>query len=334
MFEVGSKVKFKGYSTELEESEKVYSAGDVLTVKGVDGEGEDVEYTVTNGSVSSEVYAEEIEEHEEELDLDLAEPEEEKEDIDVVGILTGSDEVEVSDMGMSEVFDLSKEETLKRAKDLVDNINKSYFKLGQVMSSIYQDLMYEDLGYEGSGGFKRYCEDELGFNHERIMHCMRIFNNLHRTGVSAEQISDMSYTKAIHVARAINEANKDILLEFATDTANTVADVRRFISDNYVEDEDDELEAKVETEGGIHKETFKFQFDIDRAQLVHSILAKGDADFDCKGNNNDTLFNVLMAYADTVEGVELPVDQAMRAFNSKYNTNFTMQDINRSREQV
>ena len=296
----GDKVKFKGYMQSMAEDEAVFSVGDVLEVVSfeVDDDGDKI-LLVTNDDEQAEVYYQEVEKI-----YDFVEDQ------------------------------LSDQEVLSLTKKLVDDINKSYYNLGKYCLDIESSAMHETLGYTGPSGFRNYVEQYLGFDFEKIRHCIRIYRNLYANDVGESDIEGMGYTKAIHVARHLTEENKDELLELAKDPESTVSDVRAKISEQFQEEQFEPTEEDHSMKVGKEKlPTWTFKLAEGPGQVFHSILAKADAQFGCNGNMNEVIYQIAMYFADTLEGVKVPVDEDLKHFNAKHGTNFSIQDVNRSREQ-
>lgn len=308
MVVLGSRVTFKGYANDVED--KLFEEGQELTIKEIINEDEGV-YLVTDGTHASEVFKDEIE-LDEDLDIEF---EEYTEDL----------------IGVREEFTGNTEETLLEAKNISEDIHKSYFKYGKVCCDIYNNNLHENAGYTGLRAFERYCEEELGFPYGKTMQCINIYTNLSSVGLTEDDLNGISYTKASYVGRIIDTSNKEFILEYAK--THTVRELIEYVKDLKEKSEDGEyLDTEVKAEDKKQSVSFKFKYYPDQAEFVQSVLSQADVHFECEGDLNKAMECILHEYANVVEGVEVPLHTAVEIFNRKYGTNFTVQEANRSKE--
>lgn len=310
MVVLGSTVVFKGYANNVED--KLFEKGQELSVKEVLDEEEGI-YLVTDGTHASEVFKDEIESVDEDIDVQFE---------------------DFSEPVSSENNELLKEHSstlLEDAKNISESIHKSYFKYGNVCTSIYNNSLYEDAGYTGLRAFERYCEEELGFPYGKTMQCINIYTNLSSVGLTEDDLEGISYTKASYVGRIIDTNNKDFILDYARN--HSVRELIEYVQDLKEKAEDGEyLDTEVKAEEKKQSVSFKFKYYPDQAEFVQSVLSQADVHFDCEGDLNKAMEAILHEYANVVEGVEIPLNTAVEIFNRKYGTNFTVQEANRSRE--
>ena len=113
-----------------------------------------------------------------------------------------------------QVENLKEEKAFKLVPQLLDSIDKDYFMLGGVLSSIQAQGWYMDKSYEN---FRAYVETECGIQYRKAMYLISIYNGLVNSGVSWSKVSDLGWTKLKELAGILSPENVDEWVGYAKD---------------------------------------------------------------------------------------------------------------------
>lgn len=116
-----------------------------------------------------------------------------------------------------EVSALKQKQSLKVAKDLTDEIDCNYFKLGGVLAKIQDESWWEG---EGFVSFQVYIQAELGMPYRKAMHLINIYDHLQESGIPYEKVKNLGWTKLKEIAPVINEENVDDWVDTAENMNN------------------------------------------------------------------------------------------------------------------
>ena len=103
-----------------------------------------------------------------------------------------------------EVENLKEEKAFKLVPDLLNGIDKDYFKLGGVLSVIQTNGWFMDKNYEN---FRAYVENELGMAYRKSMYLIGIYNGLVKSGVLWSQVAHLGWTKLKELAPILTPDN-------------------------------------------------------------------------------------------------------------------------------
>lgn len=113
-----------------------------------------------------------------------------------------------------QVENLKEEKAFKLVPQLLDSIDKDYFMLGGVLSSIQAQGWYMDKSYEN---FRAYVETECGIQYRKAMYLISIYNGLVNSGVPWSKVSDLGWTKLKELAGILSPENVDEWVGYAKD---------------------------------------------------------------------------------------------------------------------
>lgn len=103
-----------------------------------------------------------------------------------------------------EIENLSKEGARTIVASLADQTEKTFFKLGGVLSVIQANSWFEPYGT-----FRDYVEKEHGLAYRRAMYWIAIYNGLVASGVPWVKVKDLGWTKLKLLAEIITPENVD-----------------------------------------------------------------------------------------------------------------------------
>lgn len=105
-----------------------------------------------------------------------------------------------------EISNLKQKQSLKVAKDLTEEIDCNFFKLGGILAKIQDESWWEG---EGFVSFEIYIQAELGMPYRKAMYLISIYDHLVESGIPYEKVKDLGWTKLKEIAPVINEENVD-----------------------------------------------------------------------------------------------------------------------------
>lgn len=203
---------------------------------------------------------------------------------------------------------LAESDALEAAKTLVAQVEESYFTLGGVLSHIYNEGIFKSAGYDGKRGFANYVEKELGIQYRKAMYLIDIYTAFRRLGVDEKRLTQIGWSKAKELTKIATPENFNDLIEYAQ--SHTRDEVIAHVQTSTV------------TTGGeageqVRKTKLNFTLFADQATTVERALAaaKSAAGTD---DPNQALEHICAEWAMANEGVEVPIDEAIRALERKY----------------
>lgn len=296
---LGSKVKFSGYSDveAMDETEILLEGGEVGEVVKIDDKDQMYILKVRNPDfdsskrkskksnpefIEADVFFEEVEAYDESaksatkskgrgrkaaVEAEEGTETEDKGSAEPTGMELAREDPEI----IALVEDLSEDELLDLAHDVVEEANSTEYKLGGVLYHVRQSGAYrtmEDGAYSGKGGLEAYINNELGMEYRKAMYLIEIYFNFNKFGVGSEVVSRLGWTKCKEIVRVMTEENAQELIEIAENS--TVADLKDTIREDFVGD--------AATEGTRQtpkrRVTFKFRLFEDQAVGVEQIFAQ------------------------------------------------------------
>lgn len=105
-----------------------------------------------------------------------------------------------------EIEQLTKDDALKLAHDLVEDTDFNYFKLGGVLSSIQANGWWEGKGFET---FKDFIEAEYGLQYRKGMYLIAIYNGLVEANVPWDKVKELGWTKLKELSTMLTHDNVD-----------------------------------------------------------------------------------------------------------------------------
>lgn len=107
---------------------------------------------------------------------------------------------------------MDKTESLKTAKELMENIDQNYFELGGLLAAIQENQWYEEGGHEN---LRVFVETELGTPYRKAMYLINIYNHIVDSGIPYEKIKGIGWTKLKEIAGIMDADNVDDLVSKA-----------------------------------------------------------------------------------------------------------------------
>lgn len=214
-------------------------------------------------------------------------------------------------------------------RDRIEDVSKAYYDLGELFYTIFDKSSYEELGYVGPGAFAKYCTEELGYNHDSALERVRIYKTFYELGIEKEELSDISFSKALKLVPIINHENKNYWLELAKKL--TVKELRAEIKNligNIAKADQTDMDMSIEDRT---KAIFKFKYVDTDADFIQKSLSEADQHYDCGGNLNLALKHVLQDYATVFHNKNITLESAIAIINDRYKVNLTPQQAIASR---
>lgn len=103
-----------------------------------------------------------------------------------------------------EIEGLSKPKALSMAKDLSENIESNYFKLGGALLVIKKNSWYE-----GAEDFKTYVAEAFGFQARKADYLIEIYEALVTNQIPWEKVKGLGWTKLKDIAKLLKVDNVD-----------------------------------------------------------------------------------------------------------------------------
>lgn len=131
-------------------------------------------------------------------------------------------------MKVQENCDGTGEEILARLFDLKNSIDESYFEMGGLLRTIYDNKLYRDLGYSD---WKNFVQDKIGFQIRKAKYLMRIYKYFVVEVGNAElisKISSLGWSKVKALVYVVDSQNVDEWVEKCKDA--TVMEVFQKVS--------------------------------------------------------------------------------------------------------
>lgn len=167
----------------------------------------------------------------------------------------------------AEVENLTQSKATKMVPELLDNIDKDYFKLGGVLSVIQYNGWFQDGGYEN---FRAYVEAECSIQYRKAMYLISIYNGLVESGVAWNKVKHLGWTKLKELSGILTTENVDEWVEYAE--AMTVLQLQEHIkiqSKGSSEEENPEVSEDVKK-----TTTMTFKLHEDQKDTVNEALEK------------------------------------------------------------
>lgn len=157
------------------------------------------------------------------------------------------------------------EDLLGLAQEMAEEAANMEYQLGGILYHVRVSKAYKDLkpAYAEKGGFALYTETELGIHYRKCMYLIDIYSVWNKYGLDKQWISDHGWSKALLVAKNVDEENADALMGAAEE--QSVADLRETIKESFSKKGADNREI-------VKKMTFKFRLMEEPASLITDYL--------------------------------------------------------------
>lgn len=201
---------------------------------------------------------------------------------------------------------LTKAKALTLAKNLVEEVDFNYFKLGGVLSSIQANDFWKgvkNIDGEVYESFKDFMAGEYGMNYRKGMYLVGIYNSLVESEVSWDKVKDVGWTKLKELSSVLTKDNADEWIEKAL-TLTTIQLI------DYIKnlDVDGGEDTGKTTDDSAKLTTMTFKLHEDQKETVQAALDKA-----MKDSNTDVasvaLDYICMAFLETKTGKKKAVKQ-------------------------
>lgn len=100
----------------------------------------------------------------------------------------------------------SGEKAFDMVRDLSDDIDRNYFRLGGVLAKVQAEGWHQDKGFDN---FKGWVESEGGMAYRKAMYLITIYNSLVTSNVPWEKVGHLGWTKLKELAPILSPENVD-----------------------------------------------------------------------------------------------------------------------------
>jgi len=186
------------------------------------------------------------------------------------------------------IENLTMDKAYAMVKDLSNDMDFTYFKLGGVLSVIQANNWYTDSGFDN---FRAFVEEKFGIGYRKAMYMIGIYNGLVESGVPWDTVKDLGWTKLKELAEILTEENVDEWLEIATDM--TVLQLQDYIKQ--LNKGDTETGDAPEVDDTNKVTTLTFKVHEDQKEVITDAVDKAKNDADTE-HNNVALEAICMQY--------------------------------------
>jgi len=166
-----------------------------------------------------------------------------------------------------ELENLGREDAYNLVRELSNEVDFSYFKLGGVLSVIQAQGWFHDDGYDN---FKAFVEAEFGIHYRKAMYLVAIYNGLVESGVPWDKVSHLGWTKLKELAHIMTPENVDEWVAAAE--SMSVIQLQEYIKEKQsgtLETGSEESEAEVEK-----ITTMTFKVHEDQKEIIREAIEK------------------------------------------------------------
>ena len=107
---------------------------------------------------------------------------------------------------VKEIGALDKETAFEVVPSLLESAEFSYFKLGGVLSAIYDNDWWVDAGY---AKFKEFIPGAFGLHHRKAFYLINIYDALVESGIPWDKVSGLGWCKLSKIAKILTLDNVD-----------------------------------------------------------------------------------------------------------------------------
>lgn len=219
---------------------------------------------------------------------------------------------------------LAEQDALEAAKALIEQVERTYFTLGGVLSHIYAEGIHKSVGYDGKRGFADYVEAELGIQYRKAMYLINIYDYFRALGVDETRLGEIGWSKAKELVNHANADNFDELVDYAK--SNTRDDLVKFLKTQNVSDGTGEG-------GSVKKVRLTFSLFADQSETVTRAIdaAKSMAGSD---DPNQALEYICAEWSQMTESVEVSLADAIAHLEAKYGVKLSEAGVSEAGEQA
>jgi hypothetical protein len=350
---VGQVVTFKGYSeADMSEDDMIFRAGQQVRIEKINADGGMVAMPVEGDGPGDTVFPEEIEAAaavqaevaEVAAPVEEAKPAAKKasktkakaaapapvEEAPVAEEQVADDavqpgtQVEARQDSQSVRDILAEQDALEAAKALIEQVERTYFTLGGVLSHIYAEGIHKSVGYDGKRGFADYVEAELGIQYRKAMYLINIYDYFRALGVDETRLGEIGWSKAKELVNHANAENFDELVDYAK--SNTRDDLVKFLKTQNVSDGTGEG-------GSVKKVRLTFSLFADQSETVTRAI---DAAKTMAGSDdpNQALEYICAEWSQMTESVEVSLEDAIAHLQAKYGVTLVQAGASEAEEQA
>jgi hypothetical protein len=223
--------------------------------------------------------------------------------------------VPVEIVNTASVEALMQGDALSAAKDLINQSEETFFTLGGVLTHIHYERTYEALGgdYAGKQGWQLYVEKELGVGYRKAMHLIDIYQSFTALEIDEKRLSEVGWSKAKELTRALTADNADELLEFAEQ--HSKEEVIDYVKTTYPLARDGQGSAQPSER--VKKVSYKFALTDTEAEVANAALEAAKT----RGETTDlsqAAYLIFSEWSQLVGAVEVTLEEAIEQINTKY----------------
>lgn len=219
---------------------------------------------------------------------------------------------------------LKKGDMLDAAKALVSDADRSYFNLGGVLVEIQRTAAYEEAGFTEEkkekvkgktkmvSAFEQYISAELGIEYKKATRLMIVYKTFSKLGIPEDKVLGIGWTKAGVIASLMRDATADEVMEML----EAAEDMRR---DDLIEHiKETSVDARGRARGdSVKKVKYTFSAFADQAEFIGQII---QSTMETLGTDdmNEAMVYIMTQYAASVDGVDVPMQDAIAAVEARY----------------
>lgn len=211
---------------------------------------------------------------------------------------------------------LKKGDMLETAKSLVTQAEQSFFLLGGVLAEIHRTKAYVEAGFDAEGGWEEFLNAEMGIEYRKAMYLVDIYKTFSKLEIDEARLAKIGWTKAKLLARQLRGANADEI----EDLLDAAEEMTR---------DDLEQHIKETTVGGkakgdkVKKVVYKMVAFADEADYIGGAIQRAQEMVE-GGDVNEAMKHIFREWAMAADGVEVPVEDAIKALEQRYGVKLTL----------
>lgn len=217
-------------------------------------------------------------------------------------------------------------DALQAAKDLIAQTEETFFTLGGVLAHIYHEGLFTQANnaqgqpYEN---FASYVEGELNLQYRTAMQHIDIYTKFTAANVDETVLTQISWTKARELARAVTTENVEELIAFAAE--HTREEVIEHVKTNFV-NADGRGSGTGAAREKVQKTDFKFRLFGDQAVTAQAAL---DAAKERAGTDDpNAAFHLMVTeWASLTDAVETTLEDELARISAKFGVDINLGDV-------
>ena len=207
---------------------------------------------------------------------------------------------------------LEHQDALEAARTLRNRAEESFFSLGGVLNHIQATGAHKAAGFDGKRGFADYVKTELDIDYRKAMYLIDIYKTFRALGIDETQFAGVGWSKAKELTGIATPENIQEVLSKARELSKDA--LISWVRDEFVTEG-----TEGSGSGGTRVRRIRLNFALfeDQAETVNRAIEAGKA----KVGNDDlaqALEYICAEWLQTAEGVDVPLEDALRHLEAKY----------------